>query len=101
MSRLRAAHHQTDNGTAGVNIESETPETLDAVEHGIFDVLSIKQSALQLAANAALTILRVDQASILIVYYIVCTLTNLLSWLDYYEQASWWTKTSKELSTLG
>jgi hypothetical protein len=64
-------------------------------------VLSIKQSALQLAANAALTILRVDQASILIVYYIVCTLTNLPSWLDYYEQASWWTKTSKELSTLG
>ncbi|RKP22219.1 chaperonin Cpn60/TCP-1 family, partial [Syncephalis pseudoplumigaleata] len=61
LSRLRAAHHQSEAGTAGVNIESEAPETLDAVEHGILDVLSVKQSALQLAANAALTILRVDQ----------------------------------------
>ncbi|KAI9592831.1 chaperonin Cpn60/TCP-1 family [Syncephalis fuscata] len=61
LSRLRAAHHQSESGAAGVDIESETPDTLDAVEHKIFDVLSVKQSALQLAANATLTILRVDQ----------------------------------------
>ncbi|RKP09974.1 chaperonin Cpn60/TCP-1 family [Thamnocephalis sphaerospora] len=61
LSRLHAAHHQSEAGTAGVDVESETNGTLDAVEHGIFDVLSVKQSAMGLAANTALTILRVDQ----------------------------------------
>ncbi|KAJ3216576.1 T-complex protein 1 subunit theta [Dinochytrium kinnereticum] len=60
LSKLYAAH-QTEKISMGVDIESEDNGVLDAKEAGIFDVLSIKQMAIRLATNAAITILSVDQ----------------------------------------
>ncbi|KAJ3109628.1 T-complex protein 1 subunit theta [Phlyctochytrium planicorne] len=60
LSKLYAAH-QSEKINMGVNIESDDNGILDAKEHGIFEVLSIKQMAIRLATHAALTILSVDQ----------------------------------------
>jgi T-complex protein 1 subunit theta len=61
LSRLNAAHYQSDAGTMGVDIESEEGSLLDVAQHQILDVLSVKQTAMNLAATTAITILRVDQ----------------------------------------
>ncbi|KAL7749547.1 T-complex protein 1 subunit theta [Sorochytrium milnesiophthora] len=60
MSKLYAAH-QKGEATVGVNIEGEENETVDAKARGIMDVLNVKAWAMRLAADAALTVLRVDQ----------------------------------------
>ncbi|KAI8906401.1 chaperonin Cpn60/TCP-1 family [Gorgonomyces haynaldii] len=60
ISNLYAAH-ATGKTSSGVDIESEKSGILDAVEAQIFDVLSIKESALKQAAHVALTLLSVDQ----------------------------------------
>lgn len=52
------------NGAAlGVDIEAEDCLTaaVDAAQLGVFDVLSVKLSAIKLATDAAVTVLRVDQ----------------------------------------
>ncbi|KAF9155906.1 T-complex protein 1 subunit theta [Actinomortierella ambigua] len=61
LGKLYAAHHQDDRGIMGVDVESEKHEIIDAQAAGIVDTLSAKISAIRLATETALTILRVDQ----------------------------------------
>ncbi|GAA5810317.1 T-complex protein 1 subunit theta [Mucor flavus] len=63
ISRLYAAHYQEgDAGLCiGVDVENNTDGTIDAAKEVIFDSLASKYSAYKLAADAAITILRVDQ----------------------------------------
>ncbi|KAG2227310.1 hypothetical protein INT45_004265 [Circinella minor] len=63
LSRLYAAHYQEgDSGiSTGVDVEENTDGTLDATKAGIFDSFPAKQLAIKLAADTAITILRVDQ----------------------------------------
>ncbi|KAI8378979.1 chaperonin-containing T-complex theta subunit Cct8 [Blakeslea trispora] len=65
LSRLYAAHYQETEAGAyvGVDVENENENdgTLDTVKATIFDSLASKYSAYKLAADAAITILRVDQ----------------------------------------
>lgn len=59
ISALYAAH-TAGRADAGVDIEA-TEGLLSAEEAGIYDVFAVKKEALRLAADAALTVLRVDQ----------------------------------------
>ncbi|CAO3647778.1 unnamed protein product [Mucor fragilis] len=63
LSRLYAAHYQEgDTGLCvGIDVENENDGTLDAAKANIFDSLASKYSAYKLAADAAITVLRVDQ----------------------------------------
>lgn len=58
LSALYAAHAAGNAGT-GVNVESGGP--VDAVAEDIVDLLCVKRNAIRLAADAAITVLRVDQ----------------------------------------
>ncbi len=58
LSALYAAHQKGDGVNIGVNISGGIK---DVVEDGIFDLLVTKESAIRLAVDAALTVLRVDQ----------------------------------------
>lgn len=65
LSNLYAAH-AAGKVTMGVNVEFEPVEdflvdTMDSAEHMIVDHLETKKSALRLGADAAITVLRVDQ----------------------------------------
>lgn len=61
ISALYAAHARGE-GTVGVNINSEgDANLLDAAGAGVLDSLVVKSSALRLAFDAAITVLRVDQ----------------------------------------
>jgi len=60
ISQLYAAHAQ-GNATAGVDIEKEDVQVMDAAKKGIYDLLPVKLFALNLATQVALTILSVDQ----------------------------------------
>ena len=59
ISALYAAH-AAGNAGVGVNIDGGSP-TRDTVAAGILDSLAVKLSALRLASDAAITVLRVDQ----------------------------------------
>lgn len=59
LSLLYAAH--ASDGGAGVGVDVTGNGTVDAVQEKIFDCYKTKASALELAMEAALTILRVDQ----------------------------------------
>lgn len=59
LAKLYAAH-AGGNGFMGVDIESLDNRILNAVECGIVDVYASKKSALHLATDAALSVLRVD-----------------------------------------
>ncbi|KAG1150740.1 hypothetical protein G6F37_001268 [Rhizopus arrhizus] len=63
LSRLYAAHYQEgDVGlSVGVDVENENDGTLDASKANIYDCLATKYNAIKLAADTAITILRVDQ----------------------------------------
>ncbi|CAG8537912.1 3581_t:CDS:2 [Ambispora gerdemannii] len=61
LSKLYAAHHQSDQNNVGVDVENEKDGTIDAANAGIFDLLVAKSWALRYATEAALTVLRVDQ----------------------------------------
>ncbi|ORX53666.1 T-complex protein 1 theta subunit [Hesseltinella vesiculosa] len=63
LSRLYAAHYQDSDAVAtiGVDVENNNDGTLDATKANIFDALSPKYWALKLAADSAITVLRVDQ----------------------------------------
>ncbi|KAF9974229.1 T-complex protein 1 subunit theta [Actinomortierella ambigua] len=61
LGKLYAAHHQDDRGVMGVDVESEKHDIIDAKAAGILDTLAAKISAIRLATETALTILRVDQ----------------------------------------
>ena len=58
MAALKAAH-AGGKATAGLNVE--TGEPADLSEQGIVDLYSTKWWALRLAADAAVTVLKVDQ----------------------------------------
>jgi len=60
LAKLYAAHHEGKVNT-GFNISEESDGVCDAKENQIFDLFVTKQWALQYAANAANTILQVDQ----------------------------------------
>jgi len=61
ISDLYAAHASGEL-SVGVNIEQgEEESVLDTKQRGIVDLLLTKQSALRLGADAAITVLRVDQ----------------------------------------
>jgi len=59
ITKLHAAHQETDKCNYGVDIESG--DIIDAKEAGIVDSYLVKHWALRLATNAATTVLRVDQ----------------------------------------
>ncbi|CAO3645036.1 unnamed protein product [Cunninghamella blakesleeana] len=63
LSRLYAAHYQESESSTsiGVDVENNNDGTLDATKAGIFDTVAAKYWALKLAADTAITILRVDQ----------------------------------------
>ncbi|KAL9537266.1 T-complex protein 1 subunit theta [Mucor bainieri] len=63
LSRLYAAHYQEGDAglSVGIDVENENDGTLDAAKANIFDSLASKYSAYKLAADAAITVLRVDQ----------------------------------------
>ncbi|CDS13449.1 Putative T-complex protein 1, theta subunit [Lichtheimia ramosa] len=62
LSRLYAAHYQEgDAGYTGVDVEENSDGTADAVKAGIYDSFPAKYNALKLAADTAITVLRVDQ----------------------------------------
>eukprot|EP01137_Pigoraptor_chileana_P005097 Opistho-2@2777 len=60
LSKLYAAHH-AGKASIGFDIEGEGTATVDATEAKIFDLLATKHSAIRMATNAAVTVLRVDQ----------------------------------------
>eukprot|EP00041_Stephanoeca_diplocostata_P010625 m.169219 g.169219 ORF g.169219 m.169219 type:complete len:552 (-) comp18235_c1_seq1:421-2076(-) len=60
VSVLYAAHAQGE-ATAGVDINVETPTTVDANAARIWDNFATKKWGLRFATNAACTVLRVDQ----------------------------------------
>ncbi|KAF7723115.1 T-complex protein 1 subunit theta [Apophysomyces ossiformis] len=63
LSRLYAAHYQEseNGGNIGVDVENENDGTLDAVKAGVLDTFTAKYWAIKLAADTAITVLRVDQ----------------------------------------
>lgn len=68
LSRLYAAHYQEgDAGYTGVDVEENSDGTADAVKAGIYDSFPAKYNALKLAADTAITVLRVDQVCVIIV----------------------------------
>jgi len=60
LSNLYASHQKGNTGD-GVDVEGTDVQIKNAVEAGIIDLLSTKLSAIKLATDAAVTILRVDQ----------------------------------------
>ncbi|ANB14012.1 Cct8p [Sugiyamaella lignohabitans] len=61
VSKLYAAHAGTES-TIGVDVDdNDGTGLLDAAQNGIFDLLAAKKSAIQLATDAATTVLSVDQ----------------------------------------
>jgi len=58
LSNLYAAHEE---GKVNDGVDVETGNTIDAAAAGIYDLLSAKLTAIKLATDAAVTILRVDQ----------------------------------------
>lgn len=62
LSRLYAAHTKDNATTVGVDVDEEHQEgVVDAKTEGILDLLSAKKSAIELATEAATTVLSVDQ----------------------------------------
>ncbi|KAI9501185.1 T-complex protein 1 theta subunit [Coemansia spiralis] len=67
VAKLIAAHHSAGGDglagpTVGIDIDCEhEPRLLDAVQARILDPLAVKQWAMRYAAQAALTVLQVDQ----------------------------------------
>ncbi|XP_074599050.1 chaperonin containing TCP1 subunit 8 [Brevipalpus obovatus] len=60
MATLMAAHQQGDT-TAGIDIDSESYKTLDAVKSKIYDLYLTKYWGVKYAVNAATTVLMIDQ----------------------------------------
>lgn len=62
LSKLYSAHNKGGKSSIGVDIEDNDGTGVgDAVQAGIFDIMSAKRSALDLATDAATTVLSVDQ----------------------------------------
>ena len=58
LSALYSAH-AAGNSNMGVDIENDG--VIDALKNGIFDPFAVKENALVMAADAVITVLRVDQ----------------------------------------
>ncbi|KAK1250925.1 hypothetical protein MKX07_005480 [Trichoderma sp. CBMAI-0711] len=62
ISTLYAAHHKSESGDVGVDVENEEGNgVLNATKAGILDLLASKSWAINLATEAARTVLSVDQ----------------------------------------
>ncbi|GFP53930.1 hypothetical protein ACSS6W_001566 [Trichoderma asperelloides] len=62
LSTLYAAHHKSESGDAGVDVDNEEGNgVLNATKEGIVDLLASKDWAIRLATEAARTVLSVDQ----------------------------------------
>ncbi|KAI8148929.1 T-complex protein 1 theta subunit [Fennellomyces sp. T-0311] len=63
LSRLYAAHYQEGDAgvSVGVDVEENNDGTLDAAKAGVYDSFAAKHLAIKLAADTAITVLRVDQ----------------------------------------
>lgn len=62
LAKMYNAHQEQPDGiNAGFNLESDVCETLDVVQHKIFDLFLTKQWGIKFAVNAATTVLVVDQ----------------------------------------
>ncbi|KAL6867920.1 chaperonin Cpn60/TCP-1 family [Trichoderma novae-zelandiae] len=62
LSTLYAAHHKSESGDTGVDVENEEGNgVLNATKEGILDLLASKSWAISLATEAARTVLSVDQ----------------------------------------
>ncbi|KAM0263499.1 hypothetical protein ACHAQJ_001117 [Trichoderma viride] len=62
LSTLYAAHHKSESGDTGVDVENEEGNgVLNATKEGIVDLLASKNWAIRLATEAARTVLSVDQ----------------------------------------
>ena len=55
------AIHQTGNKNAALDINSDTPATVDALEKGLLDLYAAKYWGIKYATSTACTILQVDQ----------------------------------------
>ena len=64
ISKLYAAH-QEGQKNVGFDVEGEGAAVKDVVEAGVLDLYNAKWWGIKLATNAATTVLRVDQASVL------------------------------------
>lgn len=53
--------HQAGESTHGFNIDSDTADTIDVTQSGLFDLFVTKSWALKYSVEAAATILMVDQ----------------------------------------
>jgi len=60
ISELYAAHTQKENGV-NMGLDIESGEIVNSLKANVLDLLSTKATALKLATNAAITILRIDQ----------------------------------------
>ncbi|CAB4025420.1 T-complex 1 subunit theta-like [Paramuricea clavata] len=60
ISQLYASHNDGKKNS-GFDIEAGNASLKDVAEAGIYDPLAVKQNAIKMASNAAVTILRVDQ----------------------------------------
>lgn len=63
MSALYAQHQASDEGSAGVDVESETGGVIDAAKAGIFDLYESTLWAIRYGTEAAISVLRVDVSS--------------------------------------
>lgn len=60
MSALYAQHQANDEGSAGVDVESESGGVIDAAKAGIFDLYESTLWAIRYGTEAAISVLRVD-----------------------------------------
>lgn len=58
LASLRTAH---GNGESQVGVDVDSDSVCNKTEEGVIDLMSTKESALRLAVDAAVTVLRVDQ----------------------------------------
>lgn len=61
LSKIYAAHQE---GQKNTGIDLFSGDMMDAVEADIYDLYSGKKSAIKLATDAAITILKIDQVCI-------------------------------------
>lgn len=72
LAKLHAAHHKSDTGLIGLDVEDNEDGTVDTKKAGILDVLAAKASAIKLATEAALTVLSVDQVLSSLIAFVYC-----------------------------
>lgn len=73
------------------SVKGEGPAVKDMMEAGIFDPYLVKNWAIKLATNAAITVLRVDQVSHLLnIYLFIFVQLSLLHQIKALDQDFFW-----------